>query len=736
MKAAVVASLVLLVSVALPTEAVKARSDTGLNPITRVVELLQGLSKKIYAEGKAEEDLYEKFVCWGESVINSKTASNAAAQSRIDELEAYIADIKAGKIEFTSERVDLENEIKNLSAELESATALREKEKADFLAAKDEMEKGIKALEKALQVLGEATSLSQTGSLLAIRQQLNEGFKQKAEDAAALEQAIQFGKEFLSAADADFLRRLLTGDVPEVDWKKLNRKAVFKMKYKARSLKIQDVLEKLLQTFQDNLAEAEAKEAKAEEVFAKLSSSLKAQLEKAQASLQEMAAEGAARGLSQEEAQEEIDALKLQIENDLKFIKQTQQSLDEMKESWKARKALRAGELGAISKAIAILHSDDARDLFKKSFASQDASIGDQGYAGLLQVGLSTTLRERARNAGSVIRAAAAKAGDKRLLALAVRTALQEGGHFDKVIEAIDKMIATLKAEGEQDLVQKEECEKVRAEKSRAAVLESRKIDEISDKIGKLVAEIKEIQAEIEEKEKAKATLQEELKKATEIREAEHLEWVQNDKDDKAAVKLIEMASEVLENFYKDNNLVFVQRRVVPVEAGKAPPPPPETWTEPYAAGTEEGKGIIFILGMIKEDVIKDLEKAAAAEEKSEEEYQVFVKETKAAIEELEAAIIELKATAAEKAAEVEEEKKNRLTAKGTLDAIMKTLKDLAPECDYYQVNFVRRSKNRAIEIDGLSKAKAILEGAAFAPPSTDATREIKPGDALLQRRA
>merc|ERR1719230_1844234 len=161
-----------------------------------------------------------------------------------------------------------------------------------------------------------------------------------------------------------------------------------------------------------------------------------------------------------------------------------------------------------------------------------------------------------------------------------------------------------------------------------------------------LVAEIKEIQAEIEEKEKAKKTLLEELQKATEIREAEHLEWVQNDKDDKAAVKLIEMASEVLENFYKDNNLVFVQRRVVPVEAGKAPPPPPETWTEPYAAGTEEGKGIIFILGMIKEDVIKDLEKAAAAEEKSEEEYQVFVKETNAAVEELEAAIIELKATA------------------------------------------------------------------------------------------
>merc|ERR1719392_219643 len=193
------------------------------------------------------------------------------------------------------------------------------------------MQRAIAALEKAIQVLKEATSFTQSESLLSIRQHLSEGFKQREADSAALDQAIRIGKEFLPKADALFLERLFTGEwgheVPTVDWKKLNRKAVFKMKYKARSFKIQDILAKLLQTFQDNLTEAETKEAKAEEVFAKLSSSLKAQLEKARAALQEMAAEGAARGLSEEEAQEEIDALKSQIQNDLKFIKQTQQSL-------------------------------------------------------------------------------------------------------------------------------------------------------------------------------------------------------------------------------------------------------------------------------------------------------------------------------------------------------------------------------------------------------------------------
>merc|ERR1719327_2589629 len=79
-----------------------------LNPITRVVELLQGLAKKVEADGKMEEDLFEKYVCWYKTVVKSKTASNAAAKDRIESLEAYIDDIEAGRIEFTSERVDLE----------------------------------------------------------------------------------------------------------------------------------------------------------------------------------------------------------------------------------------------------------------------------------------------------------------------------------------------------------------------------------------------------------------------------------------------------------------------------------------------------------------------------------------------------------------------------------------------------------------------------------------------------
>merc|ERR1719284_1376524 len=87
------------------------RESGALSPVTRVVELLKALADQAEKEGKTEEGLYEDFVCWGKSVINQKTASNAAAASRIDELEAYIADLDSGRIELTSERADLEKEI-------------------------------------------------------------------------------------------------------------------------------------------------------------------------------------------------------------------------------------------------------------------------------------------------------------------------------------------------------------------------------------------------------------------------------------------------------------------------------------------------------------------------------------------------------------------------------------------------------------------------------------------------
>jgi cell division septum initiation protein DivIVA len=243
----------------------------NLNPVTRVVQLMEGLIKKTESDGKAEEDLFQQYVCWYKTVVSSKKASNAEASDRIESLTAYIDDVKSGRVEFTSERKDLEAEIEKLNTEIETATDMRNKENEDYLAAKDEMEKAIAALEKAIEVLGDATADHKEGVFTSV------GFD--------LRRAVTIGQNFLSEQDSRFLEQVLDGQVPKADWKKLNRKATFKMKYKARSTKIQEILADMLQTFEDNLAEATKKEKDTKDSFDTLMTAKNSQLSAAQDAL-------------------------------------------------------------------------------------------------------------------------------------------------------------------------------------------------------------------------------------------------------------------------------------------------------------------------------------------------------------------------------------------------------------------------------------------------------------------
>merc|ERR1719235_893742 len=111
--------------------------------------------------------------------------------------------------------------------------------------------------------------------------------------------------------------------------------------------------------------------------------------------------------------------------------------------------------------------------------------------------------------------------------------AMASGGHFDEVIAAIDKMMETLKKEEASDIEIKETCEKDRMEDSRKAAKTARTIDEESEEIFKLEAEIASIKAEVADKEAQIKKLDEELAEATKIREDEFAEWKQANSDDK-----------------------------------------------------------------------------------------------------------------------------------------------------------------------------------------------------------
>merc|ERR1719272_2902763 len=138
---------------------------------------------------------------------------------------------------------------------------------------------------------------------------------------------------------------------------------------------------------------------------------------------------------------------------------------------------------------------------------------------------------------------------------------------------------------------------------------------------------------------------------------------------------------------------------------------------------------------MVRDDIVKDRADAKKDEDTSTNEFNDFKKDSEDHMIDLtnEKEMTEKDLGAAEtKKGDTE---KQRGTQKGALNAVLETIKDIDPNCEYYEVNYSMRRKNRQIEVDGLNKAKAILKGGTF-DKAPDPNREMKVGDAvLLQRR-
>merc|ERR1719324_832005 len=370
------------------------------------------------------------------------------------------------------------------------------------------------------------------------------------------------------------------------------------------------------------------------------------QLTAAQDALAGGEGEGAARTLAADEAQEEVDALTTQVENDEKYISQAEASYADKVAEWKERKRLRTEEIASISKAIEILASDDAKDTMSSSFKSNMGTFFLQNDDGSARC----SPRRRGHKAIEKLKQGAQKHNDARLAALAVSVSMNMGsstktkGHFDAIVTSIDDMIADLHAEYDEDMTTKEQCEADRMENTKKAKKAAQAMDDETALINRKKAQIADCQNEIAAiVEKTKETrLQRD--EATIARRKEKLEYKAAKADDEAAAKLIMAAKDVLQKFYTDNSLALTQvkHKQPEVVAGEAPPPPPSTWAEPYGGAKGESNGVQSILSMIKADVEKDIKTATEAEEGAIKDHETFMSESKAAMDKIDGDVADL----------------------------------------------------------------------------------------------
>jgi len=693
--------------------AVISASSDKKNPIVRVIQLLEGIAKEIEKDGKAEEGLYDAYVCWGKSVIAEKQAENADLKTKIESIRVYVSDLTAGRVEVDQEAVVLKAEILQLNEELLTLGETRNQTIADYTAAKGDMDSAVAALDTAAGLLKNANAPSELHelNLLSVQHQTLQGLQQQETN---LRNAVQLGHRFLNKVDALFLERVLTGQVPKRDHKNLGRRDTVSQ-YKDRSTKIQTTMANMRNTFGKKLGDAKIKDYKDNLEYQSLKGGKEKNKKTKELDLADKRDDSGAKGIKIGKLNNEMKLLKQSVKDNEDTIKEVQENLDEKKEDWRKRIELRKGEIAAIEKAIHILGNDDSRDTFRRSFKSAGYSKDRSASASSFLQTEQTSRRARAAAAAAdALRNAAVGPRAPHMISLAqqLHSMTDEPGivakQFQIVQEQIDKLIGALNGEDTKDNEIKEQCEATRATRTRESLKLSRDIDDNNDIIARLNEDNGLLDKDIKTAEDEITKLKNELDKAKKNQEDEHKEWQQNDKDDRAAMALTAQARDYMRDWYQDNtgsaSLLSTH------DAGHAKAgPPPSTFGKSYAAKDTESGGIVVLLTMIETDIDKDRIIADADDKAGKAAFDKFKKETDDRVQVLDNLINdkqEEKGDNVEEKVELEGKNKNK---KETIADNMKSVKKDNPDCEYYEVNYPQRKENRRVEREGLKTAKALM---------------------------
>merc|ERR1719460_3167654 len=484
--------------------------------------------------------------------------------------------------------------------------------------------------------------------------------------------------------------------------------------YAPQSATIQGMLGDMYLTFSNNLESSTLDEANQNADFEKMYASLEKENNKFKKTRARKETEKAEAEAMLADTTKAYDDTEKQMKADMEFFDQTKAECQSKHEEWTVRVEMCDAELDGINKALEILTSDEARELFAKSIKP--------GVETFLQIASSPSLLQDSVNAPAAraynaLKGQVKKSHSIRLAALAVQIRTSKAGHFDEVIKAIDEMLKTLQEEGADDLAKKTQCLDEYQEITKTV----KDLDwQIKNNLAKIAKLEKLIELRTKEKEETIAKIKETkqyMSDITDERKEENEAYLQAKKDDEDAKDLLEKAKEAFTKFYKEQGVKMgpIQGSVKllqeePAFERSADDAPDATFTK-KGNNKVQGKGIVSLFDYIIEDLEDELANEKKAEAKSQEEYEAEMATAQKLVDDLEEKKVTLEGIIAKRKEAKEEENKDMKENNKDRDAELKYEAKIKPDCDWILKAFDQRAAARAAEMSGLESAKEFLAG-------------------------
>jgi hypothetical protein len=645
---------------------------TGVTPVQKVIQLLEGMLEKGKQEKHEEQVQFAAYKQFCDDTSVEKKRSIEEAGQRIEILKADIGKAVADAAQLGKEIAGLDEDVSIWEGDKNAATKVRQIEKTDYDATHKDYSESVDALQRAIAVLKkQAHDRSQKASLTQVAALKNLNL--------IPEKAKKIINAFLSTEEDDEESVVAA---PEAN------------AYEFQSHGVVEMLEKLNDKFIDERSTLEKEEMNAKHAFDMLMQDLTAQIQQATRDRGEKAEAKSKTLQAKADNTGDLQDTTTSKAADSKYLGDLTATCGTKASDFESRQELRAQEIQAVEKAIEILGSGAVAGNAAKHLPSLLAL--ERKTASSLSQLRASGMSPAQQKTAMFLEQQAKQLNSRVLSALAVRVA---DDPFGKVKKMIKDLIVRLMEEANEEAEHKGWCdtelstnEQTRKEKTESVQMLHAEIDELKASIAELGEDLTELSKSVAELDQAMAT-------ATEQRQTEKATNTETIKDAGDAQTAVAQALVVLKEFYAKaaEATALVQQ--------------PEVFDSPYKGMGAESGGVVGMLEVIESDFARLEAETSSAEATGQKTYDEFMTDSK--VDKAQ------KTTDTEHKTAKRQDQEQSLTVKsgdleGTqkeLDAAMAYYDKLKPSCVDSGVSYEDRVGRRKEEIESLQEALKILNG-------------------------